>query len=118
MSIALCASTLPDEPKFKNLKVLSKNTTHDEMDSIMKSFKVALGVKCSFCHSQRKDDPKKLDFASDDNEHKLIARDMMRMTTRINKKYFKNQEVDAVTCYTCHQGKKEPVSPPVIREEE
>ncbi len=44
----------------------------------------------------------KLDFASDENEHKLIARDMMRMTMKINKKYFRNEKQDAITCYTCH----------------
>ena len=118
LSIALCSLTLPDEPKFKNLKVLNKNISHDELDSVMKSFKNSLGVKCSFCHAQRKDDPKKLDFASDENEHKLIARDMMRMTMKINKKYFRNEKQDAITCYTCHNGHKEPVPAPVIVEEE
>lgn len=118
LSIALCSLTLPDEPKFKNLKVLNKNISHDELDSVMKSFKNSLGVKCSFCHAQRKDDPKKLDFASDESEHKLIARDMMRMTMKINKKYFRNEKQDAITCYTCHNGHKEPVPAPVIVEEE
>ena len=118
LSIALCSLTLPDEPKFKNLKVLNKNISHDELDSIMKSFKNSLGVKCSFCHAQQKDDPKKLDFASDENEHKLISRDMMRMTMKINKKYFRNEKQDAITCYTCHNGHKEPVPAPVIVEEE
>jgi cytochrome c553 len=118
VSIALCSLTLPDEPKFKNLKVLNKNISHDELDSIMKNFKNSLGVKCSFCHAQRKDDPKKLDFASDDNKHKLISRDMMRMTMKINKKYFKSEKQDAITCYTCHNGHKEPVPAPAIVEEE
>jgi hypothetical protein len=78
----------------------------------MKSYKEALGVKCNFCHAPRKDDPKKMDFASDENHHKDIARDMMRMTARINKKYFKSNEVTAVTCYTCHHGSDEPLVNP------
>lgn len=117
-SIALCSLTLPDDPKFKNLKVLNKNISHDELEVIMKNFNNSLGVKCGFCHAQRKDDPKKLDFVSDENNHKLIARDMMRMTQRINKKYFKNEKQEAITCYTCHNGHKEPVPPPVKVEEE
>ncbi|MBO9574004.1 MAG: c-type cytochrome [Chitinophagaceae bacterium] len=114
IAIAFCSLTLPEEPKFKNLKVLNKNITHDELDSIMKSFNKALGVKCSFCHAQRKDDPKKLDFASDENKHKSIARDMIRMTMKINKKYFKEEKPAAISCYTCHNGQKEPAPAPAI----
>lgn len=114
LSITLCSLSLPQQrERAKNLKVLPKNISHEELDSVMKSYKDALGVKCNFCHSPRKDDPKKLDFASDENHHKDIARDMMRMTARINKKYFRSHQAVAVTCYTCHQGSDEPlVSPP------
>lgn len=117
-SIALCSLTLPEDPKFKNLKVLNKSISHDELEIVMKGFNSSLGVKCSFCHAQRKDDPKKLDFVSDENKHKSIARDMMRMTMRINKKYFKDEKQDAITCYTCHNGHKEPLAPPVVADEE
>lgn len=113
LSITLCSLSAPQQhERAKNLKVLPKNISHEELDSIMKSYKEALGVKCNFCHSPRKDDPKKLDFASDENHHKDIARNMMRMTARINKKYFKSNEVIAVTCYTCHQGHDEPLVSP------
>lgn len=108
-AVVFSSLTLPQErDKHKNLKVLPKNISHDELDSIMKSFKTALGVKCSFCHAQRKDDPTKLDFASDENKHKDVARGMMRMTMRINKKYFKGEVKNAVSCYTCHNGHEEP----------
>lgn len=111
--VTLCSLALPPEKeKPKNLKVLPKNISHDELDSIMKSFKTSLGVKCSFCHAQSKDNPEKLDFASDDNKHKLIARDMMRMTIRINKKFFKGEETPPVTCYTCHRGNEHPKTHP------
>jgi hypothetical protein len=112
LGIAFFSVSFIEEPKYKNLKVLNKNISDSEMEIVMKEFKTALGVKCSFCHAASKTDPTKTDFASDDNKHKDVARDMMRMTTRINKKYFKNNQVDAVTCYSCHRGEKEPKAPP------
>ena len=110
--IAFCSLSFTDEPKFKNLKVLDKNISNDELEIIMKQFKTALGVKCSFCHIESKTDPKKLDFASDDKEHKDIARGMMRMTKRINRKYFKDDKEGKITCYSCHNGAEEPKDPP------
>jgi hypothetical protein len=101
-----------DEPRYKNLKVLSKNISKDELTIIMKEFKTALGVKCNFCHSELKDNPGKLDFASDDNKHKNIARDMMKMTNRINRKFFKDNKEGAISCITCHNGQKEPKEKP------
>lgn len=110
--IALFSLSFTEEPKFKNLKVLNKNISHDEMELVMKGFKTALGVKCNFCHAASKTDPKKMDFASDENEHKDVARGMLRMTARINKKYFKENKAGSVTCFTCHRGEKEPKDPP------
>jgi hypothetical protein len=107
-----------EQPGFKNLKVLPKNTNKEQMDSIMKSFSVALGVKCNFCHVRLDDEQKNWDFASDKNEHKNIARTMMRMTNDINKKYFNVANSSAVTanlevtCYTCHNGKVHPARLP------
>jgi hypothetical protein len=102
-----------DEPLYKNLKVLPKNTTKKQMDSVMHHFTGSLGVKCNFCHVFNTE-KKALDFASDDNKHKNISRDMMRMTARLNKKYFdikNSKSLDAkleVTCFTCHNGKEHP----------
>ncbi|RBL92517.1 c-type cytochrome [Chitinophaga flava] len=112
-AVTLCSLALPQEnEKPKNLKILPKDISHDELISTMRSFNTALGVKCNFCHAQQKDDPKKLDFASDDNQHKDVAREMMKMTKRINKKFFKNSDVMTVSCYTCHHGNEEPKSKP------
>jgi len=109
---AMAPSPHKDEPKAKNLKVLPKDISHHELDSIMDNFKMALGVKCDFCHARSKDNPKRLDFASDEKEYKLVARDMMKMTNKINKKYFKehegNDEIAAIQCATCHNGNKKP----------
>jgi Na+-translocating ferredoxin:NAD+ oxidoreductase RNF subunit RnfB len=112
--IAFCSLSFKEERQFKNLKVLSKKTTNDELEIVMKQFKTALGVKCGFCHAPSKTDPKKMDFASDENKHKDVARDMMRMTLRINKKYFNENKdsVATVSCFTCHRGDKEPKQAP------
>jgi hypothetical protein len=113
--VAFCSLSFTEEPLYKNLKVLKKNTTHDELELVMKEFKTALGVKCGFCHTESKVNPGKLDFVSDENEHKNIARDMMRMTTRINKKFFgQNKEGNegGISCFTCHRGDKEPKEAP------
>jgi Photosynthetic reaction centre cytochrome C subunit len=107
------AFTKADEPRYKNLKVMPKSTTKQQMDSVMKHFTASLGVKCNHCHVYNQAE-KSMDFASDANEHKDIARDMMRMTSKINKKYFdvkdsKSLEADLeMTCYTCHNGKAHP----------
>jgi hypothetical protein len=102
----------PKEEKFTNLKVLPKNITPDELKVVMREFNSSLGVKCGFCHTPSKDDPKKMEFASDENKHKSIARDMMKMTAKINKKYFhrvnKEGDIKAISCKTCHNGKENP----------
>jgi hypothetical protein len=109
--IAFGSLSFADEPKFKNLKVLNKNISKEELELVMKGFKTALGVKCSYCHAQSKTDPSKLDFASDENKHKNVARHMMRMTAKINKKYFKDDN-NRISCFTCHHGEEEPKFPP------
>ncbi len=112
--VSLSFMVTGDEPQYKNLKVLPKNITKPQMDSAMKNFTVALGVKCNFCHVRLADEQKTWDFAADGNKHKNIARQMMRMTATINKKYFdvkNSKELTAdleVTCYTCHNGKAHP----------
>jgi hypothetical protein len=114
VALGIAGSVPPqDEPK-RNLKVLPKNISHEELDATMDQWKEALGVKCNFCHAPRKDDPKKLDFASDEKPEKQIARNMYKMTGKINKKFFKykpGQAQDAlppISCKTCHNGKPHP----------
>ena len=110
--IAFFSVSFDEGSKFKNLKVLDKNISDDDLEIVMKEFKTALGVKCNFCHAKSKTDSTKTDFASDDNKHKHVAREMIRMTNRINKKYFKDMSEGGVKCFTCHQGEKEPKPAP------
>jgi cytochrome c2 len=110
----LSAFMPPQEQKAKNLKVLPKDISHEELDKVMDGFKAALGVKCNYCHAPQADNPKKLDFASDAKPEKETARNMMRMTAKINKKYFHLKDTQngkallAVSCITCHNGNEHP----------
>ncbi|MCW3112344.1 MAG: hypothetical protein JWR18_740 [Segetibacter sp.] len=110
--------------KYENLKVLPKNTTKKEMDSIMRHFSMSLGVKCNFCHIRNNDAQKTMNFASDSSKHKQIARSMYKMMNKINKKYFKPEDdenrnmannanrIPQVSCYSCHHGKENPENRP------
>lgn len=97
--------------KFKNLKVLPKDISDEDLDKVMDSFKEALGVKCGFCHARNADTSiHKLDFASDANPKKDIARYMFTMTKDINSNYFNWEKstqpdtIHAIRCITCHRG--------------
>lgn len=120
--VCMSFAVTKEEPRYKNLKVLPKSITKPEMDSVMKHFTASLGVKCNFCH-MRTADNKEWDFASDGNKHKLVAREMMKMTKKVNKKYFnvtENKGVNTalmVSCYTCHNGKAEPAVKPAATEQ-
>lgn len=108
-------------PRYKNLKVLPKNTTKEEMDSLMHHFARSLGQKCGYCHVFN-EEQKKMDFAADGKKEKAKAREMWQMTAKLNKKYFEindSKRLDAnleVTCYTCHRGSKLPeTKSPIVR---
>jgi hypothetical protein len=106
-----------DEPRFKNLKILPKNITKEQMDSVMHHFSLSLGVRCNYCHVHN-EAADTWDMAADDNKHKLRAREMMKLTQKINNKYFSvagTKGLNAqllVTCYTCHHGSNDPSTKP------
>lgn len=114
VSCAVTNQNTTANPQYKNLKVLPKDITNEQMDSVMHHYTASLNVKCNFCHVRTADN-KEWDWASDANKHKLITRQMVTMTNEINKKNFNhtggaitlNSQL-AVTCYTCHHGAKEP----------
>ncbi|EHQ30407.1 c-type cytochrome [Mucilaginibacter paludis] len=110
----------PEKPQWKNLKVLPKNISKEDLDKVMDEWKEALGVRCGFCHA-RNEETKRTDFASDAKPEKEMARKMMTMTAKINKKYFKadkneKEMVEAISCYTCHHGAAHPDATPAPRE--
>ena len=114
MIVGMAATNPPDDGP-KNLKVLPKNISGEELHKIMDEWKTALGVKCNFCHAPAADTTSHhLDFASDAKPEKDIARHMYKMAGKINKKFFKEAKDDkgnsitVVTCVTCHHGNPHP----------
>lgn len=103
------------QTKWKNLKVLPQNISKDSLDHLMEGYSNALSVKCNYCHTPKKQDPTKLDFASDDKIEKEIARGMIQMTNDLNKNYFlphfpdpKPAQVYVINCVVCHRGAPNP----------
>jgi hypothetical protein len=108
------------KPVYKNLKVLSKNISDDDMDYVMESFSVNLGVNCLFCHPGKMNGTKyTFDYVTDQLQNKRVARDMLLMTMKLNKKYFNSPITGLVNtrgriwCKTCHQGSPVPILPRV-----
>jgi hypothetical protein len=94
----------------RNLKILPKDISNADLDSVMEQYSKQLNVGCDFCHAPSKANKDDVDYASDDKPEKEITRQMMRMTEAINKDFFdyvityKAGELMAVNCYTCHDG--------------
>ena len=117
LGASLSTSPEPHRGHFKNLKVLPKNISKDDLDSIMDDFTIALGVRCNFCHARKADTTKRgLDFASDKKKQKHIARGMLRMVNTLNTVNFnymhstRPDTIHTIICYTCHRGAKQPTS--------
>jgi hypothetical protein len=104
------AATIPGSNKERNLKVLPKDISNADLDSVMEVYSKALNVACAFCHAESKTIKDDIDYASDDKPEKEITRMMMKLTAAVNKDYFdytivyKAGEKMAVSCYTCHDG--------------
>ena len=93
--------------QLKNLQVLDFESERD-LKKYMKTIGKDLGVKCAFCHD--------LNDKSIDTDHKLIAREMIKMQMDLNKQFF-SQIGDSllnhnntlhISCWTCHRGSKDP----------
>ena len=105
LSVFTSHGRMQDSPK--NLQILMFDTERD-LKKYMKSISKDLGVKCTFCHD--------LNDKSFDTDHKLIAREMMKMQKNLNKQYFamigdsllKHENTLQISCWTCHRGTKEP----------
>lgn len=103
---------IPD--KFTNLKVLPKDISRQELQSTMRSFAFALGVRCEHCHVEKRAPEKGFDYAADDKDAKKVARIMLQMVEAINRDYVgKLEKADKVApirvqCVTCHHGLTQP----------
>jgi hypothetical protein len=104
----------PGKPVHENLKVLPKDISNADLDSVMSGFERSLGVTCEFCHAKSKINAAEMDWPSDEKPEKEITRKMMRLTEMINKEFFNYtitytaNELMAVSCKTCHGGKPRP----------
>ncbi|HXU39025.1 MAG TPA: photosynthetic reaction center cytochrome c subunit family protein [Blastocatellia bacterium] len=86
---------------YKNIQAL-KELRASELDGVMNFMCAALGVGCTYCHTNPWD--------SDEKTAKLAARRMILMTRAINAEHFSGNP--AVTCYTCHRGQHNSVPNP------
>ena len=98
--------TVVESPNVKVLTGLFAQQFQEEMNFMVQ----ALGVSCSTCHVRG-------NFASEDNDKKLIARRMLEMTKAMNTQFFPDYKpkegesvLGKVTCYTCHKGESIPKS--------
>ena len=102
-------------PATKNLKVLPADVN---IMKTMGEIRAALGVQCNYCHGSSdagqggagRGPGAQVDFASDENPHKLVARNMMHMMEDINARFPDGKA--HVTCYTCHHGESTPKMEP------
>ena len=108
------AGDMPDE--FQNLQLLDPEISKDDLKTIMKGFTKQLDVKCDFCHIID-------EYHKDDNKHKRIARDMIRLVGYLRQNrdaYFPQEEeeekeeemveepeAEVLTCWLCHRGSAE-----------
>jgi tetratricopeptide (TPR) repeat protein len=104
------SAQFPD--KFTNLKVLPKDISRQQLQSTMRGFSLALGVRCEHCHVEKPSAQKfEMDFAADDKEPKKTARLMLQMVGGINHDYLakltSTPPVEA-QCVTCHHGLAKP----------
>lgn len=93
----------PARRTFKNVRALA-GVSSERFVAAMQSMEASVGLECRACHVQD-------DFASDEKRSKVRARQMLRMTARINLDLFGGEPV--VTCFTCHLGKPIPEAPPL-----
>src|SRR6187401_798953 len=105
------------QPAPKNLQVLPKDTTRQQINPIMRGFTRALGVRCPYCHvGEEGADMSTFDFASDEKPTKKTARLMLQNLMDTNAKFASIGDKPAgeprLSCWTCHRGETKPASPP------
>lgn len=95
----------------RNLKVLPRNLSGQQVNDIMEDWSRSLGVRCDSCHTEATetivaDDDSNLNFADDSKALKVLARSMYGMTEEINSIHIAKIEGSGipVTCGTCHRG--------------
>lgn len=101
---ALLALPLVASAQFKDLQVLPKNITKDQLKAVMKAQSKAVGKDCDFCH--------KMPDTVGDTQMKTRAREMMKMVAALNDKKVYPGAEGHITCWTCHRGAVHPEQNP------
>jgi hypothetical protein len=132
MTIALAAQNPPAGPPPqgrgqqqppKNLKVLPKAWTGQQVRALMQTFAESLGVQCTHCHAvdptappPAEGRPPALDYSLDEKKEKEVARQMIQLTMALNAEGLKGvgdaAVPEKVSCFTCHNGQKTPAMKP------
>lgn len=94
----------------QNLQYFPKDIGRPDLIANMRTFSMALGVRCQHCHSGG--DGVSLDgvdFAADDKPAKLKARAMLRMVDELNSSLLaaipsRAEPRVEISCVTCHRG--------------
>ena len=111
IALALLAATslggpvLAQPGPWKNLHVLPKTISKDELRKNMRTISFSLGVRCPFCHEEpdmAKETPKK-----------KVTRQMMQLVAQINTK-LTLKPGEQVGCWTCHRGREKPEGMPPL----
>jgi hypothetical protein len=113
---------------LENIKVLPKTWTRMQVQALMQTFVESLGQTppgqgqppapqgagrgCAHCHVQTPAPPgggrAMMNYVSDENANKDIARKMIQMTMAANADYLKTvgdtAVAEKVSCYSCHRG--------------
>ena len=102
---ALLAPSVHAAPQNRNLQVIDKNISKDELKKMMEGFAAQLGVKCQFCHVDEQ-------YEKDDKKQKGDARKMIKLVMEMKSRkpeFFKTTVKEtAIQCSMCHRGRPQP----------
>jgi mannose/fructose/N-acetylgalactosamine-specific phosphotransferase system component IIB len=102
---AALAAPVHAAPENKNLQVLDKNISKDDLKKTMEGFAAQLGVKCQFCHVDEQ-------YEKDDKKQKNDARKMIKLVLEMKARkpeFFKTTVKEAaIQCSMCHRGRPQP----------
>lgn len=94
----------PADSVYQNVKALKKVSAGRFLE-VMDRWGQALGVGCDHCHVKN-------EWASEVKKEKEVTRQMVELTTRINRDLKSIGGIDSddpsVSCYTCHRGNPTP----------
>jgi hypothetical protein len=97
--------------EIKNLTVLPKTMSPDDVMKVMRAWNAALNVDCVFCHVGQVGKPlSTFDFASDNKKRKEVSRVMLKAAMAMNEtfKTIESDEPVTIQCSTCHKRNRHP----------